>query len=156
MVSQTLLNSPSISPTNTPPKVPTPGKSSSIPPGFGFINGPPAGTASGTGASTRIPLPTFNPSSGIALPSITQPASLNSSSSRNATSTSCGQCSVMAEQVQVFYWPTASIKTNCARASSALPFQTGPVYATNATSNATRTVSPLGGDGAIDVISGFT
>ena len=62
----------------------------------------------------------------------------------------------MAEQVQVFYWPTASIKTNCARASSAIPAQTGPIYAANATTNATKTVNALGGDGSIDVINGFT
>ena len=62
----------------------------------------------------------------------------------------------MAEQVQVFYWPTASVKSDCARASSAIPVQTGPTYAANVTTNATETVNALGGDGSIDVINGFT
>ena len=62
----------------------------------------------------------------------------------------------MAEQVQVFYWPTASVKTDCARATSTIPFQSGPIYAANATTNATKTINALGGDGAIDVINGFT
>jgi len=62
----------------------------------------------------------------------------------------------MAEQVQVFYWPTASIRTDCARASSAVAFQTGLTYAANVTANATKTINALGGDGTIDVINGFT
>ncbi len=56
----------------------------------------------------------------------------------------------------MFYWPTASIRTDCARASSAVAFQTGLTYAANVTANATKTINALGGDGTIDVINGFT
>jgi len=62
----------------------------------------------------------------------------------------------MAQQVQVFYWPTASIKSDCARASSITPFASAPTYAANATTNATKSLNALGGDGSIDVIDGFT
>ncbi|KAF6230532.1 hypothetical protein HO133_004876 [Letharia lupina] len=63
-------------------------------------------------------------------------SSAASSSSASATVpasiTQCGNCRVLADQVQVYYWPTASVKNNCARGASINPFQTGVPYASNA------------------------
>lgn len=62
----------------------------------------------------------------------------------------------MAQQVQVLYWPTVSIKSDCARASSITASPSSPTYAANATIDATKSLHALGGDGSIDVIDGFT
>ena len=73
----------------------------------------------------------------------------------NVTSTTnCGQCSVLAEQVQVYYWPTQSVRSDCARASSVV-LQSSVTYGINAT----KTLSPsgsVGGGVTTDVVDGFT
>ena len=61
----------------------------------------------------------------------------------------------MAEQVQVFYWPTATIRSDCARASSITASPAGPTYAANATAYANQSITALAGD-QIDVVNGFT
>lgn len=155
---------PSTLSTSTPPKNArlgslTPPKSSAS---SGKSSLPQFGNTTSGGTTTRIPLPTYQKSSGIAQPTITKAPTLNSTHTNstglaNSTSSSqCGQCSVMAEQVQVFYWPTASVKTNCARASAVTAFQSGPTYAANATTYANKTGDPQNGHGSIDVVDGFT
>lgn len=66
-------------------------------------------------------------------------SSVNSTASKSSASvtvpasiTQCGSCRVLADQVQVYYWPTASVKNDCARGASINPFQTGVPYASNA------------------------
>ena len=61
----------------------------------------------------------------------------------------------MAEQVQVFYWPTETIRSDCARASSITGVQSGPTYAANATAHGNKTVTALNGNG-IDIVNGYT
>ena len=93
-------------------------------------------------------------------PSVEAPyASANATTSSQSTSnitstTSCGQCSVLAEQVQVYYWPTQSVHSDCARASSVV-LQSTLTYGINAT----KTLSPsasAGGGLTTDVVDGFT
>ncbi|KAL9128258.1 MAG: hypothetical protein Q9217_003020 [Psora testacea] len=69
------------------------------------------------------------------------------------SSTSCGNCRLYAEEVQVFYWPTESVNGNCARATSA---SLAPTSITSR-SEMSRTLQPsaMGGH-TIDVIDGFT
>lgn len=62
----------------------------------------------------------------------------------------------MADQVQVYYWPTASVRSNCARASAAASYQSAPYYAANATTNATQSLTALASAGSTDVVNGFT
>lgn len=56
----------------------------------------------------------------------------------------------MVDQVQVYYWPTASIRSDCARASAANSYQNRP---SNAANIATTTFASAG---ATDVVNGFT
>ena len=91
----------------------------------------------------------------VEAPYATANATISSQSTSNITSTtSCGQCSVLAEQVQVYYWPTQSVHSDCARASSVV-LQSSLTYGINAT----KTLSPsasAGGGLTTDVVDGFT
>ncbi|CAD6587759.1 MAG: hypothetical protein ASARMPRED_003247 [Alectoria sarmentosa] len=96
---------------------------------------------SSVGVPTVTP-PSLTIASSDATPSVIQstPASLVSSRAFNSSAsatvpasiTQCGNCRVLADQVQVYYWPTASVKNDCARGASVSPFQTGVPYASNA------------------------
>ena len=94
-------------------------------------------------------------SSSVRAPSAITNATTSSQPTSNVTSTTnCGQCSVLAEQVQVYYWPTQSVKSDCARASSVV-LQSSLTYGINAT----KTLSPsasAGGGLSTDVVDGFT
>lgn len=84
-------------------------------------------------------------------------ATLNSSASVSvpASITQCGSCRVLADQVQVYYWPTASVKNNCARGASVDPFQTGVPYASNA--SRIQSLAPQGADSpTTTVVDGHT
>ena len=105
--------------------------------------------------TTQLRLPTYSTSSSI-LPSITKGPNTNSTSGNSTSSTQCGQCSMAADQVQVYYWPTASVNSNCARASAGATQASSPKYATNGTTNATQTLTALASAGSTDVINGFT
>lgn len=140
--------------TNTPPKVSSSDKTLNTSPKYAVSSGtssaryfPSAGMSGGT--TTRMALPTFTASVGMIPPSA-------SNSSNSTTSSACGQCSVMAEQVQVFYWPTASVKTDCARGSAITPFASTPTFAANTTTNVTKSLNAFGGDNSVEVIDGFT
>ena len=88
----------------------------------------------------------------LAQSSSTKPTSLSQSSPNATSSTNCGPCSVAAQQVQVFYWSTASVKSDCARASSAIL----PTDSLSYGSNATKTLGAPAGQITTDVIDGFT
>lgn len=93
--------------------------------------------------------------SSVRAPSAITNATTSSQPTGNVTiTTNCGQCSVLAEQVQVYYWPTQSVRSDCARASS-LVLQSSVTYGINAT----KTLSPsgsVGGGLTTDVVDGFT
>ena len=93
--------------------------------------------------------------SSVRAPSAITNATTSSQPTGNVTiTTNCGQCSVLAEQVQVYYWPTQSVKNDCARASSVV-IQSSLTYGINAT----KTLSPsgsVGGGLTTDVVDGFT
>ena len=91
-------------------------------------------------------------STALAQSSSTKPTSLSQSSPNATSSTNCGPCSVAAQQVQVFYWSTASVKSDCARASSAIL----PTDSLSYGSNATKTLGAPAGQITTDVIDGFT
>ena len=82
----------------------------------------------------------------------TKPVNLSRSSANATSSTNCGPCSVAAEQVQVYYWPTASVKSDCPRAASAILPQDSQTYASNATTTLTASTGQI----TTDVIDGFT
>lgn len=82
-------------------------------------------------------------------------ATTSSQPTSNVTSTTnCGQCSVLAEQVQIYYWPTQSVRRDCARASSVV-LQSSVTYGINATKTLTLSGS-VGGGLTTDVVDGFT
>ncbi|KAK0510666.1 hypothetical protein JMJ35_007098 [Cladonia borealis] len=119
----------------------------------------PTTSVSATITSTAAQQGTGSGGSSVA-PSVEAPyaaanATISSQSTSNITSTtSCGQCSVLAEQVQVYYWPTQSVHSDCARASSVV-LQSSLTYGINAT----KTLSPsasAGGGLTTDVVDGFT
>lgn len=84
-------------------------------------------------------------------------AAFNSSASASvpASITQCGSCRVLADQVQVFYWPTASVKNDCARGASVSPFQTDVPYASNASRIQTLAAQVADSD-ATTVVDGYT
>ena len=77
--------------------------------------------------------------------SVTVPASI----------TQCGSCRVLADQVQVYYWPTASVKNDCARGVSVSPFETGVPYASNA-SRIQSLASRVADSPTTTVVDGYT
>lgn len=121
------INPPAATPTSTPSVEPT-------------VNSSPP---SSTKVSTVTPLSiTASSSNAISPVNQSSTASPVSSAASNSTAsvivpasiTQCGSCRVLADQVQVYYWPTASVKNDCARGASGSPFQTGVRYASNASS----------------------
>ena len=121
------------------------------------------------GPSTYTGVPTTTPLSVTASSSAVTPviqssttsnfsfAKSNSSASATvpASITQCGSCRVLAEQVQVYFWPTASVKNNCARGASVNPFQTGVPYASNA-SNIQSLAPQVNGSPTTTVVEGYT
>lgn len=87
----------------------------------------------------------------IVPPPSTTASSVSSAASNTSASvsvpasiTQCGSCRVLADQVQVYYWSTASVKNDCARGASVNPFQTGVPYASNA--SRIQSLAPQGAD----------
>ena len=108
-------------------------------------------STTGTGTTTQMSLPTFISSSAYLMPS----ASI--SNSANATTTSaCGQCSVAVDQVRVYYWPTASVRTDCSRGAQITAAPAAPKYAGHNASVASSSLQAFGAKGGIDVLDGFT
>lgn len=106
-----------------------------------------------TAASSNATSPVFQSTTSSSVRS----AAFNSSASATvpASITQCGSCRVLADQVQVYYWPTASVKNGCARAASVSPFQTGVPYASNA--SRIQTLAPQVADSsATTVVDGYT
>ena len=111
-----------------------------------------------SGTQTTLPLPTFLTSSS---PTITSaPTSGFPSNSLNATSaSSCGQCSVLAQKVSVYFWPTGSVKTTCSRglvSDQATPTTEAPASITAAAKPTGQFAYTDAAGGGIDVVDGMT
>ncbi len=153
---------PAATPTSTPTAEPTATYIASSSTGI------PTSTPLSTTATSEVPTVTFPSTTAVsskALSSVNQSttafpfgtAASNSSVSATvpASITQCGGCRVLADQVQVYYWPTASVKNDCARGVSVSPFETGVPYAANASkiqSLAPQVVSGL----TTNVVDGHT
>ena len=114
----------------------------------GPIATPPSTTVSSSANST--------PNQSTLASSVSSVAS-NSSASVTvpASITQCGSCRVLADQVQVYYWPTASVKNDCARGASVSPFQTSVPYASNA--SRIQSLASQGADNpTTTVVDGYT
>ncbi|MCJ1275918.1 hypothetical protein MMC21_003723 [Puttea exsequens] len=134
----------------TPPNPPPPSSSSSsssAPSSYPDHGARPKGT------TTLIPQPSYIVSSSSPPIITSAPSSGLFTNSARSSASSCGQCSVLAQQVKVLYWPTGTVKTTCARGSSAaLPAGPASAGITNAP-NATQGLASMArGGGSIDVI----
>ena len=147
-------STPTLTPTSSPPTKPS-GKPSVEPSIISSLYS--------TGAPTTI-IPSNTTTSSQASFSVTQPtttlsagsASYNGSTSATvpASITQCGGCRVRADQVQVYYWPTASVRSDCARGVSVSPFETGIPYASNA--SRIQALAPQVDGPTTNVVDGFT
>ena len=152
-------STPISTPTSTPTSIPStkPSEKSSVEPSS-------YSSLSSTGPPTTTP-PSISATSSQTNSSVTQsPTTLSADPSRYnvsasatvpASITQCGGCRVRADQVQVYYWPTASVRSDCARGVSVSPFETGVPYASNA--SRIQTLAPQVADGPTTrVVDGFT
>lgn len=141
------VSTPILPPTTASSVMPTPTVASSQ------SSSTPIVTASSTMASSSVTSMAIQST----LASSVSSAASNSSASVSvpASITQCGSCRVLADQVQVYYWPTASVKNDCARGASVNPFQTGVPYASNA--SRIQSLAPQGADSpTTTVVDGFT
>ena len=65
----------------------------------------------------------------------------------------CGNCRFLIDKVSVLYFPTGSVKSDCARAASASA--SGPLQTPNA-GNWTNPIRPRAAGEGVDAIDGFT
>ncbi len=154
--SSIILNQPHLRPPPPPPSSASSLSSNAITNSSTSATSVLSSSATSSPTTTQLRLPSFSSSS--ILPLITSGPSLNSTDSNSTSSTQCGQCSMAASQVQVYNWPTASVRSNCARASVGGSPQSPakPNYGSNGISNATQTMPGLANLGKTDVINGFT